>query len=61
MELDELMGSLGFWLLGGGAAIATILGYIMSKKMDMVMMPLWQLILIIVVEFVAAAFFVMRE
>jgi len=61
MELDEVTSSFGFWALGGGAAIATILGYIMSKRMDMVAMPLWQLVVIILVEFVAAAFFVMRE
>jgi len=61
MELDEVTSSFGFWALGGGAAIATILGYIMSKRMEMVAMPLWQLVVIILVEFVAAAFFVMRE
>jgi len=61
MELDEVTSSFGFWALGGGAAIATILGYIMSKRMDMIAMPLWQLVVIILVEFVAAAFFVMRE
>jgi len=61
MDLDEVTGSFGFWALGGGAAIATIMGYIWSKKMEWIPLPLWQLILIIVVEFAAAAFFVMRE
>lgn len=61
MELDEVTSSFGFWILGGGAAMATILGYIWSKKMEWVPMPIWQLILIIIVEFIAAAFFVMKE
>jgi hypothetical protein len=61
MELSEVTNSPGFWLLGFGAATATILGYIASKKMDLMPLPLWQLILIIIVEFAAAAFFVARE
>jgi len=61
MDLDEVTGSPGFWLLGLGATAATVMGYVASKKMDMVSMPIWQLILIIGVEWVASAFFVMRE
>jgi len=61
MELSEVTGSFGFWALGGGAAIATLLGFIASKRMDLIALPIWQLLLIIAVEFVAAAFFVMKE
>jgi len=61
MELDEVFSSFGFWALGGGAAIATVMGFILSKKWEIAAMPLWQLIVIIAVEFVAAAFFVMKE
>ena len=51
----------GFWILGGGAVIATILGYIWSRKMDWIPLPFWQLIIIIIVEIIAAAFFASRE
>ena len=39
MELDEVTSSAGFWLLGGGAATATIMGYIWSKKMEWIPLP----------------------
>ena len=60
-QLDlEILEEPGFWILGGGAVIATIIGYIWSRKMEWIPLPLWQLILIIVVELVAAAFFASR-
>ena len=61
MELDEVTSSSAFWLLGAGGTAATILGYIASKKMEMVSMPLWQLAIIILVIWGASAFFVMKE
>jgi len=61
MELDEVAGSPGFWLLGGGGTAAVLLGYIFSKKSDLVAMPLWQIVVTILVIWAAAAFFVMRE
>jgi len=60
MELDEVAGSPGFWLLGAGGTIAVLMGYIMSKKMDMVAMPIWQVAIVILVIWAASAFFVMR-
>jgi len=50
----------GFWILGGMAVAATIVGYIMSKRMEWVALPLWQLIVIIVVEIIAAAIFTLK-
>ena len=60
IDLEILEGP-RFWLLGGGAVIATIAGYIWSRKMDWIPLPWWQLIIIIVVELIAAAFFASRE
>lgn len=57
MELDDILNNAGFWLLGGGAVSATVIGYIMAKRMDMMPLPIWQLIAMIVVEIVAAAYF----
>ena len=61
MDLGEVFESPGFWLLGGGAVTATILGYMMSKKMDMPPLPIWQLAVLIAVELAAAAFFAARD
>ena len=61
-QLDlEILEEPGFWLLGGGAVFATILGYIMSRKMEWIPIPLWQMGILIIVELVAAAFFASRS
>ena len=56
VEFDEILNSPGFWLLGGGAVAATILGWKMSAGMG-ASFTWWQLLIIIVVELGAAAFF----
>jgi len=61
MDLDEVTSSSGFWLLGMGGTIAVVLGYIASRRMEMVAMPLWQVGVTIAVVWAASAFFVMRE
>jgi len=61
-QLDlEILEEPGFWLLGGGAIAATLIGYIWSKKMGWIPLPWWQLIIILIVELVAAAFFASRD
>jgi len=60
-QLDmEVLEEPGFWILGGGAMMATIFGYIVSKNMGLPPWPLWQLIIILVIEVVAAAYFASR-
>ena len=61
VEFDEILAAPGFWLLGGGAVIATVLGYIASRKMDLMPLPLWQLAIIILAELIAAAYFATKE
>ena len=61
MDLDEVTGSPGFWLLGAGGTAAVLIGYIASKRMDMVAMPIWQVAVTILVIWAASAFFVMRD
>lgn len=59
--IDEVLESPAFWLLGGGGTIAVILGYIASKRMGLVALPFWQMIVIIIGILIASAFFALRE
>jgi hypothetical protein len=59
--LEDVMESPGFWILGGGGTVAVVLGYIFSKRMDIMPMPLWQIALTIIVVWVAAMFFSMNN
>ena len=61
MGLEDALESPAFWLLAGGGLIAEILGYIMSKRMELEMLPLWQLGLIMIVTVLAAAFFATKD
>ena len=56
-ELDEILSSPAFYLLGGGAVIATLIGYIWGRRMGWVPLPWWQLIVIILAELGAGALF----
>jgi len=57
----EILEEPGFWILGGGAVAATMIGYIMSRKMGWIPIPIWQLGILLLVEIAAAAFFVSRS
>lgn len=59
--IDEVLESPAFWLLGGGAITAELLGYIISKRMGLDAFPIWQLLIVMVGTLVAAAFFALRE
>lgn len=61
MGFEDVMEKPGFWLLGAGGTVAVILGYIMSKKMGVISMPLWQIVATIVVVWVASVFFAARD
>ena len=59
-QLDlEVLEEPGFWILGGGAVAATVIGYIVSRNMEM-SLPLWQFLVLIVGEIIAAAIFASR-
>ena len=59
--LEEALEEPAFYILGVGGTIAVLLGYITSKKMDIAMLPIWQVIVIIIVILIASAFFSTRE
>lgn len=61
MDIFEAFESPGFWILGGGGIVAVLLGFIVSKRMGMDILPIWQLIVMMVGILVAAAFFATRD
>jgi len=59
--LEEAMEKVGFWLLAGGGTAAILLGWIYSKKSEWVALPIWQVIIMIIVVWVASVFFATRD
>ena len=57
----EVVTSIGFVILVAMSVGATILGYVMSKRMDYTPMATWQLLVVILVEIVACYFFIERS
>jgi hypothetical protein len=59
--IDELMESVGFWILAGGGVSMEVLGWIISKRISDYSFPIWQLIVIIIGTIIASAFFALKE
>lgn len=59
--LEEAMEKLGFWIMIGGGTAAILLGWIGSKKAGWMTLPLWQVIVMIIVVFIASVFFATRD
>lgn len=59
--IDELMESPAFWMLGGGAIIAELLGWLYSRNHLDYSMPIWQLIIMMLGTLGAAAYFALKE
>lgn len=59
IDPDVVM-SIGFVVLAGMAIVATVIGYVLSKSWVGDSFKLWQLLIIIVVELIAAYFFAAR-
>lgn len=57
----EVFMTVPFLILFGFSFTATILGYIMGNKWGLPSLPIWQLIAIIVVEFIASYFFASQQ
>ena len=57
----EVLMSLGFIILFLFAAVATLLGYVWSKKQGWVALPIWQLFIILGGEFFVAYYFASRD
>ena len=61
MDMDEILESPGFWILGIGGLAAEVMGYMWSRNQGWVTMPIWQLLVMMLVTLVAAAFFATKE
>lgn len=59
--LSEAWEEPAFWLLAGGGTIALVLGWIMSKKMELQLMPLWQMLIILATIVIASAYFSTKD
>jgi hypothetical protein len=57
----ELLSDPGFIILGGGAVLATVLGYIWGLKMGWDSFPIWQLLIIIAAEIGFSYFIALRN
>ena len=57
----EILRSPGFVILGGGAWVATILGWLWSRKSDMASFSIVTLIIVLLVEIGAAYYFASRD
>ena len=57
---SEVITGTGFWILLVIAVSATLIGYVSSKKAGWIAMPLWQLLIMLVVEVVACYIFAAR-
>jgi len=58
--IEEALESPGFYILAGLGVGAEVLGFILAKSMGWMLMPLWQLIVIMIGTLAAAAFFATR-
>ncbi len=56
----EILTSAGFVILGGGAVLATLIGFVWGKRMGWQSLPIWQLLIILLVELGVTYFFIER-
>lgn len=61
MDFEEVLEEPGFWILGGGAVLMELIGYVISKRALEYSLPWWQLLILIVGTLIAAAFFATRD
>lgn len=60
-DIEEVLESPGFWILGGGGVAAIVLGYTWGRNQGWEVMPFWQLIVMIIGTLLAAAYFATKE
>jgi len=62
MDIEEILENPGFWMLGGGAVIAEVIGYIISKRSETLpAFPLWQFLILVVGTIIIAAIIAGRD
>lgn len=62
MDIDDILNNPGFWILGGLAVVAELIGFIISKKStDLPAFPFWQFLLLVLGTIFIAAVIAGRE
>ena len=61
MDISETLENPAFWLLGGGGVAAVLLGWIISKRAGMEVLPTWQMLILLLTVIVASAIFSNRD
>lgn len=61
MEIDEVLESPAFWILGIGGLAAEILGYVYGRNQGWTVMPFWQLLVMMTGTLLAAAYFATKD
>lgn len=58
MNVEDILANPVFWILGGGAVIAELIGYIISKRSESLpTFPLWQFLILVIGTIIIAAVF----
>ena len=59
--IEEAMEKPGFWILGVVGTACVLIGWIASKKMELMTMPIWQVLIMIIVVWGASIVFASRD
>ena len=62
MDIEDTLNNPGFWILAGGAVIAELIGFIISKKStSLPAFPFWQFLILVFATIIIAALIAGRE
>lgn len=61
MALDDVLENPAFWILAGIGVVATIIGWVVSSRMETGSLPTWQMLILIIGVIVAAAVFASKD
>ena len=61
MGIEEVTEKAGFWILGGCGTAMVLLGWIWAKRMEWVALPLWQMLITILVIWIASFAFSAKD
>jgi len=56
-DISEASEKVGFWILGGVGTACVLLGWMMSRQQDWIALPLWQVLVLIAVVWIASIIF----
>lgn len=59
--IEEATEKVGFWILGGVGSACVLIGWIWSRKMGWESLPFWQVLVLLIVIWVASVFFASKD